>query len=368
MRNGVQFNEYVGAIQIGNTLVEILPKADKKANDNNKKLWQGALIDMLRAVHGFEVKAPSTSSLALKNNSVLDLYFEMFVKEVELLLHKGLAKKYRKTQGNLTTLKGSLIFRKQISNNLIHKERFYTKYTSYDKEHLIHVILHKTILLLKRININTKLLNRINSLVLNFPEMPNHKITEASFQKIILNRKTKQYSKALSIAKLLLLNYHPDLSKGNKHVLALMFDMNNLWEQFVLVSLKKSKTLKIRGQNSKGFWKPKNGRTRYIRPDIKISKEKGIYILDTKWKNVQTKPSIEDVRQMYAYHHYFKAEKVALIFPGDNDYIQGNYVKIAETEIRNDQECGLMFISSNSNVKEWQSTIVKQVNQWIENQ
>ena len=365
LRNGVKFNEYVGAIQIGNTLIEVLPKADLKANETSKDEWQDALINMLRAVHGFEVKAPSESSLTLKNNSVLDLYFELFVQEIERLLRKGLAKKYRKTQGNLTVLKGSLMFNHQISKNLVHKERFYTKYTTYDTEHLLHIILYKTILLLKRINTNSKLMNRVNSLVLNFPEMPNQKITEATFEDIFLNRKTEDYSRAISIAKLLLLNYHPNLSHGKKSVLALMFDMNLLWEQFVLKSLKKSKAFVVKGQNSKGFWKPKNGRTRTIRPDIKISNDNGTYILDTKWKIVHTKPSIEDVRQMYAYHHYFKAKKVALLYPGDYNYIHGNFVRIDNTTIRDDQECGLMFIKSNPNVKYWQDNIVEKVELWI---
>lgn len=371
IRNGVQFKEYVGAIQIGDTLIEVLPKADKNANDDNKYTWRNVLLDMLRVVHGFEVKAPSESSLALKSNSVLDLYFEMFVQEVERLLHKGLAKKYRKTEGNLTALKGSLMFSKQISKNLVHQERFYTKYTAYDTEHLLHIILYKTIILLKRINTSPKLLNRINSLVLNFPEsdnhrMPSQKINEATFEKIKLNRKTQDYSKALSIAKLLLLNYHPDLNKGNKHVLALMFDMNLLWEQFVLVSLKKSKSFKVTGQNSKGFWKPQNGRTRTIRPDIKLLNDKGTFILDTKWKIVHTKPSIEDVRQMYAYHHYFAAEKVALLYPGEHDYISGNFMEIDKQSINAKQECGLMFVRSRELINDWQQAIVNQVEKWTE--
>lgn len=54
--------------------------------------------------------------------------------------------------------------------------------------------------------------------------------------------------------------------------------------------------------------------------------------MNTKWKNVQTKPSIEDVRQMYAYHHYFAAEKVALLYPGEHDYISGNFVQITTNQ------------------------------------
>lgn len=366
LRNGVQFNEYVGAIQVGNTLVEVLPKADKNAGNSNKNDWQDALINMLRAVNGFEVKAPSESSLSLKNNSVLDLYFELFIKEVEILLHNGLVKKYRRTEGNLTALKGSLMFSKQISKNLVHKERFYTKYTIYDTEHLLHIIIYKTLLLIKRINTNSKLLNRINSLVLHFPEMPNHKIIAGTFDQITLNRKTQDYSKSMSIARLLLLNYHPDLSQGNKHVLALMFDMNQLWEQFVLVSLKKSKVFKVKGQNSKGFWKPQEGNTRSIRPDIKIIKDGKNFILDTKWKNVNSKPSIEDVRQMYAYHHYFDAKKVALVYPGESSLIDGTFVQIKGKPEESKLQCGLMFISSNTNVKSWQKQISTDVLGWVE--
>lgn len=366
IRNGIQFNEYVGAIQIGNTLVEVLPKADKRSDKNTKKQWQNVLINMMRAVNGFEVKAPSQSNLSLKNNSVLDLYFEIFTKEVESLVHKGLVKTYRKTEGNLVTLKGSLKFNKQISKNLVHKERFYTEYTTYDTEHILHIILYKTITLLKRINTNSKLLNRINSLLLNFPEMPNQKITEATFERLVFNRKTQSYKNAIDISRLILLQFHPDLNKGKSDVLALMFDMNNLWEKFVLLSLKKSKDFVVKGQNSKGFWKPKSGNTRSIRPDIKIIKGKENFILDTKWKIVNQKPSIEDIRQMYAYHHYFNAEKVALFYPGENKYSSGHFSPIEKSVKQGKQECGLMFSEKKDNIKEWQIAIQKQVEEWME--
>ncbi len=144
----------------------MLPKAEKRKSDDQKKLkWNRALIDMLRVVNGFEVKAPSSTDLKLKNNSVLDLYFELFVSEVEYLLHRGLVKKYRKTEGNLTTLKGQLLFTQQISKNVIHKERFYTRYTTYDPEHLLHIILYQTILVLKKINTNAAISGRINALM-----------------------------------------------------------------------------------------------------------------------------------------------------------------------------------------------------------
>lgn len=367
IRNGIRFKEYVGAIQIGNTLISILPKADKRQNssEDEKKKWNQILIDMFRAVHGLNVKAPSSSQLKIKNNSILDLYFELFLIEVEYLFHRGLVKKYRKTEGNLKVLKGKLQFSKQISKNLVHKERFFTKHSTYDTEHLLHIILYQTLLLLKKINTNSKLIGRINALHLKFPDMPNKKITATIFDRLVLNRKTAGYKKAIDISRMILLNYHPDLNKGHNDILALMFDMNLLWEQFILVSLKKSKGLTVNRIKSKKFWEPERGNSRIIKPDIVITTEDGNYILDTKWKLVDNKPSIEDIRQMYAYHHYFEAKKVALLYPGDAPYLSGKFVDIKNQEQLSEFECGLLFTQFTDSVKEWQKQIKEEVKQWI---
>lgn len=368
IHKGVQFKNYVGVIQIGNMLIEVLPKADKtKNNKNDVNEWRNILIDMLRAVHGFEVKAPSSSNLNISKNSVLDLYFELFLTETEYLLRKGLVKKYRKTKNNITALKGRMLFSKQISKNLVHKERFFSEYTTYDTEHILHIIIYQTLLILKRINTNSALTSRIYSLLLNFPEMPIIKINQASFDRIKLNRKTNDYRKAIEIARLILLHYHPDLSNGRNDVLALMFDMNLLWEQFVIFSLRKNKVLNVKGQSKKYFWKPDGGRKRTIRPDITLSHDEKNYIIDTKWKLVERKPSMDDVRQMYAYHQYFNAEKVALLYPGKADYISGKFVDKIKQKKLTEMECGLMFTKHNASVRQWQNEINQQVLKWIKN-
>jgi len=368
--NGITFNEHVGVIQVGKTLIEVLPKADKvSASKKEENKWRDILIDMLRAVGSFDIKAPSHGNLKIKPNTILDLYFELFIKEVEYLLHNGLVKKYRKKEGNVTALKGSLQFAQHLQQNLTHQERFYVCHTTYDVEHKLHFILFKTLRLLKQVNTNASLNSRIGNLLLNFPEMPEIKVSESTFDKLVLNRKTQSYSKAIEISRLILLQYHPDLSKGRNHVLALMFDMNKLWEKFVLVSLRRNKQsdITITDQTSKYFWKPKNGYRTAIRPDIIIKKDKeNCMVLDTKWKNLNGyNPSPDDLRQMYVYHEYYQAKKVALVYPGSELLkTMGKYLDPVFSN-ESDKECSIFSIPAQTDIKQWQKSIREEFERWM---
>ena len=368
--NGVKFNEFVGVIQIRNTVIEVLPKADKSNDD--KKYWQELLVKMLSAVGLFDIQSTSDSSLKLKSNSILDLYFALFIKEIEYLLHSGLAKQYRKKEGNVTALKGSIQFAKHIQQNLTHQERFYVRHTTYDVEHKLHFILYKTIRLLKQINTNAELHSRIGVLLLHFPEMPDIKVTEATFDTLVFNRKTQPYKKAIGIAKLLLLQYHPDVITGRHNVLALMFDMNKLWEKFVYVSLRKYKTKypdikALSEQTSKDFWKPSKGQLSLMRPDIVINQVgDNCVVLDTKWKNLNgNNPSPDDLRQMYVYHEYYDAKRVALIYPssiGETHEIIGSYFLTPRKNIEN--ICSVISLETKDDIQEWQEHICDYVHEF----
>lgn len=369
IHKGVKFNEYVGVLQVNNLTIEVLPKADK---DDNEGRWRDMLISMLQAVGTFDIQAPSSSELNLKPNSLLDLYFSLFLQEVEYLLHRGLVKKYRKTMSNTTALKGNIQFAQHIQKNLVHQERFYVRHTTYDVQHQLHQIVYKVLLLLKRINTNVALQSKIGALLLNFPEQPGLKVTAATFEKITYNRKTESYRKALEIARLLLLNYHPDVNKGRNHVLALMFDMNLLWEQFVYISLRKGlirekAEFTIHDQIHKYFWKPDRGSRSKIKPDIVINKGKpDCIVLDTKWKNLNGyNPSPDDLRQLYVYHQYYKARKVALIYPAAEQSISsGKYLRPKDSEV-SEKECSIISLTVKGSIDAWQISIYAEVKGWL---
>ena len=179
---------------------------------------------------------------------------------------------------------------------------------------------------------------------LDFPEVQNINISENTFNQIIYDRKSSKYRNSIEIARLLLLNYHPDIKVGTNDVLALMFDMNYLWERFVYASLRKhnKKGNTITAQNTRNFWKPIGGRNSKMKPDIVINKDKGdCVVLDTKWKNLKlSNPSPHDLRQMYVYMKYYNASRVALVYPNIESAVKsGTFYNESISELSNRTLC-----------------------------
>ncbi|MDU8886310.1 restriction endonuclease [Yeosuana sp. MJ-SS3] len=346
IRNGVKFKHFVGVIQIGNITIEILPKADKqKSTEDEKKNWHDALLKMLAKCKKIRVDSVSKASLRKRNHSLLDLYFELFLQEVNYLLEHGLIKKYRKNNGNLNALKGRLDFGKNIQSNLIHKERFFTTHQVYDYDHLINQILYKALLVLQTITNNTSLSDNIIRTLGNFPEIKEKEINKGHFDSLVANRKSTKYDEALKISKMILLNYSPDIKGGDENMLALLFDMNKLWEEYVYRVLAKNQDdrLKVRFQNSDKFWENKR-----IKPDIVLTKtndegDKETFVIDTKWKVIDPKkPGDDDLKQMFAYNMYWNSSKSMLLYPSSNPEVTsyGSFHKGRDGE----NKCKLGFI------------------------
>lgn len=314
IHQGIRFGSYVGVIQIGGLTIEILPKADNNENAD-KNLWQNVLLNMLKVCKKIQVESISETQLKKRYHSILDVYFELYLSEIERLVKKGLIKKYRKNQSNQNALKGKLLFAQNIQKNVVHKEHFYCEHQVYDKNHLLHQILYKGLLVLKTF-VNDSSKDKLNRLLFEFQDIENINIQKKHFDKVIIDRKNHDYQKAIDIAKIIILNYSPSLNYGNENLLTLLFDMNALWEEYIFRILQKHKTdeIEVSFQNSDKFWENKR-----IRPDIVLKTKDETFVIDTKWKIIEANnPSDDDLKQMFVYNLHWKAEKTLLLYPKTN--------------------------------------------------
>jgi 5-methylcytosine-specific restriction enzyme subunit McrC len=321
----ITFKQYVGVIQVDGLTIEILPKIDN--DGKSEAVWQSALIEMLRVTRKLKVQQVGEANVNKQQIHLLDIYFEWFLNEVQLLVHQGLIKQYYKETSNVKALKGKLEFAGHISKNLVHKERFYTTHQVYDKDHLVHQILYKALDIVEKCSKGNYLYSKCKTVQLDFPEVKNITVNEDTFTKVPKNRKTAPYETALAIARLIILNYAPNVSSGNERMLALLFDMNSLWEEYVLIRLKQAapNEVKIYGQDfviEKG-----------------IDEEKETFIIDTKWKNIDySEPSINDLRQMYVYNDYWKSDKAMLLYPSNTTSMinDDSFVSFEKIEHKNE--------------------------------
>ncbi|WP_239779951.1 McrC family protein [Tenacibaculum finnmarkense] len=321
---GIQFNQYVGIIQIDGLSIEIHPKADK--NDADGK-WQGVLLHMLEACGKLKAESAGAANVKRTNLNLLEVYFDLYLSEIETLLRKGFIKQYRKETSNTKALKGKLEFAGNIQKNLVHKERFYTTHQVYDTNHLLHQVLYNALEIVGQFTKGTQLYERCKRLALNFEKISKKNITKQQVNSIQLNRKSANYSYGLELARLIILNYSPNISDGKEKMVSLLFDMNVLWETYILKQLQKyceGKNIEVFGQESKSFWGSNS-----LKPDIILKKDGKTYIIDTKWKCPNGSASVSDLRQMYSYCRFWNAEKALLLYPGEN---KNNSFKSFETD------------------------------------
>ncbi|WP_295793963.1 hypothetical protein [Mucilaginibacter sp.] len=314
---GIRFKEFVGVLQVGSLTIEVLPKIDR--DDQEKGKWRNILLDMLKECRLLHPETTGFADLRLRANSILELYFELFLSEINDLLRQGLIKRYRVEADNQYALKGRLLFNEQIRENMIHAERFYTEHTVYDQHHQIHHVLGKALRVIADLAGESHTGVKAAAVLQNWPENDKLVVTEQTFSRFQLTRKTQSYQAAWQIARLILLNYHPDLRQGKTNVLALMFDMNMLWEKFVynrIRSAAKGLGWFVSDQREYKYWKGDTG-TKKLIPDILIELVDGRKIvLDTKWKRpVDDKPDDHDLRQILAYKLYFKGDHAYLLYP-----------------------------------------------------
>lgn len=315
----VKFESYVGLLQIANLSIEILPKAGRDETPEARSRWQRAMLEMMRTASHLPLHRIEQADQSLRARSLLELYIDLFLTEVERLLHEGLLRRYRQEEENLTAFRGRLVASGQVRENLCHRERFYVAHHVFDHAHLLNQILLEALCVLRLNPLPQWLSDRVKQALVGFVDVPRRIIREADIP-TRHDRQTSRYEEAIRLAWLILSQQNPMLRDGSEPFLALLFDMERLFELYVgrmlARALHGSATVKL--QPGRPFWRTDAGVGTHLRPDtvVEFHSPKRVVILDTKWKlPLGGKPSSGDLHQMYLYNQYFEAVEAILLYP-----------------------------------------------------
>lgn len=313
----IQARNYVGVLQTKSGLtIEILPKiADKNDAERSKAVF----IKMLRTLKNFPFKSSNLASLKTQNLPLLEIFISMFLCELEALVKKGIKSDYVALEENLNFLKGKLNINEQIKRNSIHKERFYVGYSEFLSDIKINRIIKTTLKFLYKKSNSSINQQKIRELLFTFDEVSECEDYKNFFAKLVINRQVRHYEQTLLWCKIFLLNNSFTPHKGDDLALALLFDMNALFESYVGNFIKKSFPGTILQHSEKHLVEdPKSFK---LRPDIFL---KDKFIADTKWKIISSKDDISqaDLYQLYAYGKKHECDKLHLIYPKIDDIRQ----------------------------------------------
>lgn len=313
----IKLNQYVGVIQVGDTVIEVLPKIDRDTDPEGKPRWRRTLLQMLEVCQKITPRTVGTVDQSTSHHTILDLFLDRYLELVTVLLQQGLVRRYIENEDNVRALKGKILFSQHLAQNIIRPDRWFTRHTIYDRNHQLHGLLKTAILITERFG-SEKVRQRAYRILQDFKEFDQFIPTKSFMERLNYNRTNERYRNAVAMAWLLIQSYAPNIEFGKNPVIALMFNMNQLYEETVcrLLSDFCSRTTRNRiTVDSKikiPFWENMK-----LEPDIVLHYGTKSVVIDTKWKRPKNDyPSPEDLRQVFVYNLYCGSDKAVLLYPG----------------------------------------------------
>ncbi len=302
--------QYCGILHYDNKDFYILPKIAN--HDDEKNL--DTFIYMLRYVYDIKIKNEQiASSKNTKTDNILEIFIQLFAKNLFKQLQRGIYKEYITKQDNLRVLRGKYLINENLKYNFV-KNKIYCEYDEFSMDNQLNQFFLYAVKILMRYVKDKKLLKQCE-LILDEVEYKQFEIENLNFH---FNRLNIRFKDSFEFALLLLRKSIPIFEKDKKSF-AFLFDMNELFELFIAKMFQANYDNVTIPRGNKKFGDLS------LRPDI----IKDDMIIDCKYKCITDDKiaSREDRYQMYVYaNNYENIKSTMLLYPKHIDKIEKNLV------------------------------------------
>lgn len=306
---GLRAQQVVGILAVPGRTVEILPKVDGKDG-----AVRAALVQMLAVAKDLKVAHGDLTAMDTQRHNLLELLIRLFAERLLAAVRRGLPRRYVIQEEDLVLLRGTLNVKRQFTSLAVRPDLVASRFDELSEDTPLNRVCKSAV---KRLAGVTCLLENHRRLVELLARLDNVANSGSPLKEpVSLDRTNTAFHDVYRLAKLFLKDDWQDTTSGRASGLALLFPMNDLFEEFVGKSLQKALgagRVRLQDQGLKALNPPRYS----LRPDIVVDAHNGPVVLDTKWKNlVATKgPIPDDVRQMLVYGQAYGAERVILIYP-----------------------------------------------------
>ena len=331
---GLAASKYVGVVTTKRgTVVEILPKIDLGGEpDPDHETTRCLLLRMLRSWRRFEKvpTLPESGIRAMRRFPMLEVFVRQFLTNLNTLTRGGLARRYVPVEENLPYLRGRLLFREQIRENLVNQARFYVAHDELSVNRPANRLIHSALTRLTPLVRDTENRRLMQQMRVGFADVPRSDNPHADWQRHQVDRSMPHYGPVMQWVGLFLLGHGLVTLSGRHRNLSLLFPMEQVFEDFVTHSFRRYQSdYRVTAQGPQKPLASLDGRDAFMmKPDISLRKGARVaFILDAKWKNLDTsfdapRHGIDQagLYQLYAYAKGYDCNAVALVYPRSQNF------------------------------------------------
>lgn len=323
-RRSFKFAGFCGVVRVDGLIIEVLPKIS--ATEVPVATARSILINMLRVTGTLAPEVAGGAHLALEKHHLLDVFIQVFCRQVSREMVQGVIRTYQDRDGNLTAIRGRLDFVQQMRHNLVHQEKVACRYEELSSDNAWNQVLKAVLNKLSRLAVSLDTRRAVSELLTRMGDISLVTVSRQDASALTFNRSNLRWAPTFRQCEWLLAGMSPTVAAGASESVSLLFDMDRLFEGYIARCLKRlllplGYTVQTQGPRWYLAEDSKGKAAFQLRPDIAVRDAEGTLILiaDTKWKqpgaNVTKGISSADAYQMTVYAQRYRVPSACLIYP-----------------------------------------------------
>lgn len=346
-QQSIRTNNYIGTIVFKGQQLNIFPKIfrtckeDDERDDLDLRHLMRNLVRWIDYCTKIDYPYIKISSELEDSNDLRELFVTLYIRYVKTALDRGLYYKYEDRTEDISTIKGRVDYRDYFSRKYPNGniDKFSCTYSTFEFDNDLNRIIKYVCksLMNEASRANQKIIRLI---LARLNDVSDVRCTPYDCNKVRLSRLHKHYRIILSMSKMFLLNKSSSYNVDDTESFCFLFPAELLFEGFIGGFLKSvlAGEAKVRLQASEEylfddvqFGGKSLGKSMVMKHDILVDhKQKGVFILDTKYKMldrfmgrddkevsqaITNEVSSSDLYQVLTYARTRQLENVYLLYP-----------------------------------------------------
>jgi len=318
--------QFVGLVQTPEETIEVLPKIHRE-NDANL----GFLVMLLRLTGEAELPEIGTAELREIGGSFLQVWIRHFAESLHRLLKRQFDRQYVEVERETGFIRGRLRVEAMQSGQEKISGQYPCRYEVYTPDHRMNQVLKRCSRLLLGEATGHRSQRLLRSCLDVLDGVSDRPVRAEEIDRVNLNRLNQSYEPLLDLCRLLLRDSTVGVRSGATDQLAVVFNMNRLFESAVATLLRRFQDrLSIGGRPIQSV-RVQEGLGKLfgefsMQVDLSIIDEEGRRtLIDTKYKSLGEGPhgglSQSDFYQMHAYARAGdrRYDRIILLYPSQED-------------------------------------------------